>query len=610
MKSYSQLAISLPLATEVPSDDWVVTLSLDQPRRVLSGGVQWAERGQLRGFFDGLLFEREALPHSNDLSHGACSDADHVLRAYECGGDAALSRLRGSFVFAIIDRAQNKAIVARDPMGTHPLFYAEVGSCVLFASAPQTLLNRPGVSHALNRAAIADHLCHRWPDPRETFFTAVRRVPPTWRAVLSGGTLRLERYWDPLPAGPDDLLTAEETARFDEVFECAVDRCLRNGPTGVFLSGGLDSISVAAVATDRARQIGHNPPWALSLDFPDPECNERERQTAVARELGLRQHLVDFHEALGDRPLFEQALVLNQGSAAPIINVYEPAYLSLARRARLDGVRTILTGQGGDESLTVSPFLSADLIRRGALMELLQFFGAARRSYRLHPLKLARNMLWTFGLRPLAGLAIHRLMPEAHQASRVRRLLAGDPAWVAPDPALRAEQKRRAENALPPSNPQQGFYEREMRMSLDHTLVSWETEERFECGKGVDIHFLHPFLDPDVVELCFRSLPHRMNGGGRFKGLVRGTIGRRFPALGLERQRKVTAAPFYQSLLLREETALAEAVGDFPALSALGIADGRVTRAFIREGMKQSSRGLARLFNIICAEMWVRSYAH
>jgi len=201
-------------------------------------------------------------------------------------------------------------------------------------------------------------------------------------------------------------------------------------------------------------------------------------------------------------------------------------------------------------------------------------------------------------------------MPEAHEASRTRRLLAGDPTWVAPDPALRAEQKRRAERALPASVPPQGFYAREMRMSLDHTLVSWEAEERFEMGTRIDVRFLHPFLDPDVVELCFRSLPRLLTEGGRSKSLVRGMIAQRFPGLELDRQRKVTAASFYQSSLLREEKALDQMAGNFPALSDLGVADGQATRAFVREGMRKGGRGLARLVNIISAEMWARSHAH
>src|SRR5262249_25746568 len=131
----------------------------------------------------------------------------------------------------------------------------------------------------------------------------------------------------------------------------------------------------------------------------------------------------------------------------------------------------------------------------------------------------------------------------------------------------RAEQRRRAERGLCAPDPRHGFYMREARMSLDHPVVSWQDEERFEMGKRFGIHFLHPFLDPDVVDLCFRSLPSRMSEGGRTKGLVRGTIARRFPSLGLDRQRKVISIPFYHSLLLREWAALANVAGDFPALS-------------------------------------------
>src|SRR5262249_40742338 len=207
--------------------------------------------------------------------------------------------------------------------------------------------------------------------------------------------LRPPRHWDPMPKDrPFRWLTNEQTERFDEVFDRAVDRCLGNGPTGILLSGGLDSISVGAVATDRARRIGENPPWALSLAFPDPTCDERQRQAAVARDLGLRQHLVEFDEALLSRPLFEQALELSQGLTAPLLNAWQPVYLALAGRARLDGLPIILTGQGGDEWLTVTPLLSADLLRRGELFELAQFFGNLRRSHTLPTLALARNALW------------------------------------------------------------------------------------------------------------------------------------------------------------------------------------------------------------------------
>jgi asparagine synthase (glutamine-hydrolysing) len=518
-----------------------------------------------------------------------------------------LSRLRGSFVVAIIDRARGRAILARDPIGSHPLFYVEDKSRILFAASAQVLIEQPGISRALNRAALADHLCCRWPDPGETFFASVRRVPPGWRAIVSSGRLHLERYWDQM-LQDRQWVTHDEIAQFDEVFDRAVDRCLRTGPTGIFLSGGLDSISVAAVATDRARRMGQTPPWALSLGFPDPSCDERLRQTTVARNLGLPQHLVDFHEAVGSLPLFEQSLGLTRELTAPIHNAWLPAYLGLARRAKFEGVRTILTGEGGDEWLTVTPYLSADLIRRGRFLELAQFYGVLRRSYPF-PFALARHLVFRFGLRPLAGLAVHRLMPEIHDASRIRRLLASDPSWmVTPDRELRAEQRRRAAGALTPSDPPQGFYLREGQQWQDHALVSWTAEERYEVGKRIGVCFLHPFLDPDVVNMLRRIPPRLLNKGGRSKGVVRATLARRFPTLGLDRQRKVSATSFFHSLIQREKQMLTEVAGNFPALSELGLVDGRAARAAIGAPLNRGGPAPDRFWLIVNTEMWVRSH--
>jgi asparagine synthase (glutamine-hydrolysing) len=598
----SQIAERLP--AEAPVDNWVLALSLAEPS-VTHSRVRWAERGDLRGFFHGLLFDREALAHPNDLHRPDYSDSDLVLQVYERGGEAAVSRLRGSFVVAVIDRRRGIAIVARDPLGSHPLFYAEANSCILFAASPQLLLDQPGVSRALNRAALADHLCYRWADRSETFFAAVRRVPPGWRAVLSGGRVHLERYWDPTPT-ERPIQWLEEADRFDELLDRAVDRCLRHGPTGIFLSGGLDSISVAAVASDRARRIGQKLPVALSLGFPDPGCDERLLQAAVARGLGLRQHLIDFYEALGSRPPLQQSLELNRGLAAPLLNSWWPAYLALARRGRLDGVQTILTGHGGDEWLTVNTLLSADLIRRGAFVELARFFGTLWRSYP-PSLALARNVLWKYGLRPLGGLALHRLMPEVHKSSRLKRVLARDPIWVAPDRQLRAEQRHRAEGALAPPDPPAGFYLRDGPTTIDNTLASWDQEERYEMGKRSGVRFLHPLSDSDLVEMLYRVAPRVLNDGGRSKGLIRQALARRFPALGLERQRKVLSTPFFDSLLLHEASALADAAGNFPALSELGIVDGRRMRTGVVEGLKHGGREANRIWEVINLEAWVQT---
>ena len=196
-----------------------------------------------------------------------------------------------------------------------------------------------------------------------------------------------------------------------------------------------------------------------------------------------------------------------------------------------------------------------------------------------------------------------------HDAGRVKRWLAGDPAWLALDPDLRVEHRHRAAGAMAASDPPQGFYFRELGLALTTRLISWGAEERHEQGRQIGVRFLHPFSDPDLIELLCRTPPRLLNEGGRSKGLVRQTMAKRFPGLGLERQRKVSATSFFQSLLLREGPALADLAGDFPALSGLGIVDGPALAAFIRQALMQPGPRLQQIWQPINLEIWLRATA-
>src|SRR5207244_12601669 len=126
----------------------------------------------------------------------------------------------------------------------------------------------------------------------------VKRVPPVHSIHDGSRSRRVYRYWDPAPPGEQiEWITEDELERFDLLLDQAVNRCLDCGPTAIYLSGGLDSVSIAAIAADNSRQKGMGPPLALSLVFPDPECNEEETQRSVAKDLGLPQILMDFDSA-------------------------------------------------------------------------------------------------------------------------------------------------------------------------------------------------------------------------------------------------------------------------------------------------------------------------
>ena len=497
-------------------------------------------------------------------------------------------------------------MIARDALGLHPLFYASTGRDLVFAAAPATLF-RSGISKRPNRAALADHLCYRWPDPQETFFDGIRRVLAGSFLLVGGGRLSTHKYWNPIPDDrPMEWLDATAVEQFDALLDQAVDRCLKTGRTGIFLSGGLDSISVAAVAADRARQIACPDPIALSLGFPHPECDERPVQVSVANDLNLQLHMIDFADAVAPEGMFARALAMNVGATSPVNSSWSPAYQTLARRGRADGVETILTGSGGDEWLTVSAYFAADLIRSGDVAGYRNFVSAWWRSYRSSPFILMRSVVWKYGLRPLAGQALSRLAPSAWERQRQARAVKRDPVYVAPDAALRGELKRRTSGSLVCADPPNGFYLRDIRFGLDHPQLAMELEERYAFGRRAGVRFLHPYWDTDLVDMLIRTPPSMLDRGGRSKGLVRPALAQRFPALGFDRQRKAAATSFYQEMLAAEGRVLVDQLGDFSVLGELGVVDPVAARAFVDETIARDPKKLHRVWDLLNLETWLR----
>ena len=404
---------------------------------------------------------------------------------------------------------------------------------------------------------MGGYLMERYPKREDTFFEAVRRVPPGHVLRVSGNDCRSYRYWDPQPETEVNWLKPEEVERFDEVLDQAVDRCLSLGPAGIFLSGGLDSVTVAAVATELTSKAGQQKPWALSLVFPSPDTNEEMIQRGVAATLGLPHVVKSFADATGARGLLAPALAMSESLGAPIINTWLPAYSELAREGKRRGCQSIITGNGGDEWLTVSPFLAADMLRKFELAGVYRLWQTQRRSYNRSSLALMRTTLWRFGLQPLVVPPAHKLVKAiAPGALRLRRRLQpAFPKWLLPDAELRKSiDEARAEEHARKQSMKGGFYLRDMRMNLDHQIVSWEAEELFEVYRRSGVRLLQPFWDADLVDLLYRMPPMALIHDGRNKGLVRASLARRFPQLGFDRQKKIEAGEFYKALIARKRS--------------------------------------------------------
>ena len=196
-----------------------------------------------------LVPQLRALGQEN-LSPEA-TDVELILRAYLVWGEDCVEHLLGDFAFAIWDGQKQSLFCARDHLGVKPFFYAHLGQKLIFSSSLDCIRQHPAVSDRLNELAIADFLLFDLnQDKTTTSFADIQRIPPAHVATWSADGPQLRCYWT-LPIDEPVFFRRDEdyVDRFKELLDQAVDDRLRTKKICVFMSGGLDSPTLAATAS-------------------------------------------------------------------------------------------------------------------------------------------------------------------------------------------------------------------------------------------------------------------------------------------------------------------------------------------------------------------------
>lgn len=256
-------------------------------------------------------------------------------------GEELASALDGPFALAIWDPRKNQLLLARDRVGERPLFYLQREDEVLFATELSALAGELGRSPALDLEALTQYLRFgRFPSPASPF-RAVRKVAPSEVVLFRANDRRNRRYWR-WPVGNRPKVGPPSVEAFDEIFRGAVQRQTEcDVDYGLFLSGGVDSSLVAAVARslhpDRRLR-------AFTVRFDEPSYDESRAARDVAELLRLEPTVVRVEAQ--DFPVKIRELVRLVGEP-----LADPAWVPtalLAKRAAED-VKVVLVGEGGDE---------------------------------------------------------------------------------------------------------------------------------------------------------------------------------------------------------------------------------------------------------------------
>ena len=330
----------------------------------LPGGSQpiWNETGTLAVVFNGEIYNfRELRKELEAKGHSFLtrSDTEVIVHAYEQWGEQSAARLRGMFALAIIEMPQGRGgpaaavFLARDPLGIKPLYYAMGGGGLLFASEVRALLASGCVSPQLSHAAIPSYLLFGSVCEPMTMVEGILSLPPGHYVKIRANDRRRvpepKLYWDYLKefyqdeeaetgtAYQEDFSSAATTVR--SLLEDSVrSHLVADVPVGVFLSSGLDSTAIAALASHVQKGI-----HTFTVAFPDAEFSEAEIARHTAQRLGTEHREMTLSSTDMESRLSEAVASFDQPSMDGI-NTY---FVSWA--ARQAGLKVALSGLGSDE---------------------------------------------------------------------------------------------------------------------------------------------------------------------------------------------------------------------------------------------------------------------
>jgi asparagine synthase (glutamine-hydrolysing) len=551
-----------------------------------------------------LVFNGEIYNHA-DLRPGlearghryaTRSDSETILHAYEDDGERVAERLRGMFAFAIWDANRRTLLLGRDRLGIKPLYFAITENELLFGSEIKSILSAMPARPRLNEQHLPSYLASGFVNGEDTLFTGIKRLLPghtmTWSA---GGGFRRRCYWQiPAPTTRSSLPFEAEAASLRDRLTGAVQRHLMSDvPLGVFLSGGLDSSALAAIAarhtTERLK--------TFAVGFSEREANE----------LGYAAHAASW---IGSE---HRDLVVTPGeffAALPRLVWHEdepiafPSSVPLYFLSRMAGehVKVVLTGEGADEL-----FLGYNRYRVTHWNERLGRAysaitpGAVRRSVQAMvkrlPAASARVLTRTFlALEP--GLRNTYLENFAVLSEARQRQLLSRPELLDADLHSRSlDQLKSGEGTLLDrmSHLDLQTYLRELLMKQDQMSMAASIESRV------------PFLDDDIVEHV-AALPASLKlRGWQTKALLRAAVRDIVPPAILTRRKMGFPVPVGRWL----STDFKPLVDEFilgPRARERRLFNPAALQGLVAEHMSGAAKHGDRLWLLMNLEIWQRIF--
>jgi asparagine synthase (glutamine-hydrolysing) len=532
------------------------------------------------------------------------SDTEVLLKLLERFGPAALDRLNGDFAFAFYDKRHRRLMLARDRMGVRPLYYTWRDSTLVFGSEVKALLQFPGVTASMDLEAL-DQIFTLWaPVAPQTAFRDICELPPGHMMLVEGGVAHTSAWWtlDFPDAGTPDARSEDTVA--DELLALLDDatriRLRADVPVGAYLSGGLDSSLVSALAAghlgDRLR--------TFSVTFESAEHDESAFQAEMVRRLGTEHTSIATSRAdIADT--FPEVI---RAAETPILRTAPAPLQRLSAHVREAGYKVVLTGEGSDEI-----FAGYDIFREARVRRFVSRNPASR--FRPHLFRRLYHYLPGIQsqsaeyLAAFFGAGVDRLddplfalrprfrattPAKLFFSAEARAQLAGYDAAATLAERLPARFARWA-----PLHQAQYL---ETRFLLPGYILSSQGD-RAAMANGVEGRF--PFLDHRLVEFAARIPTEMKLRGLDEKHILKRAARNLVPASITGRSKQPYRAP--ESASFRDATYVAEAMAEPTGLFNPQAVQKLALKA--QSGAMTGFRDNAAFVGILSTQLWHREFA-
>ena len=556
----------------------------------LGGGQQpiTNEDGNLWIVFNGEIFnyvELRAELEARGHRFSTHTDTEVILHMFEEVGPACLNRFNGQFAIAIWDIRRKTLFLARDRLGVRPLFYTQTNGQIFFASEIKALFADRRVERVINPVALEQVFTFWGPLSPNTIFRNVSEIPPGHYALVSRGELQIEPYWrvnfDQQGESNSPLSDQAADNYVDEFRELLIDatriRLRSDVPVGAYLSGGLDSSTIAAII----RRYAQNRLTTFSIAFSDTDYDESVFQQQMATHLGTDHQVVHAtHGEIGQ--VFPEVIWHTE---VPLMRTSPAPMFLLSKLVHQSGYKVVLTGEGADEFLCGYDIFKESKVRR---------FWARQPDSSRRPLLLQRLYQDIGRLSRSKGAFLTAFFKE--------RLTDVDCPWYSH--LIRWRNNRRtcrffseevkavagnsAEDYLRSRDLPVGFrgwgnIEKdqywEIAIFLSQYLLSSQGD-RVAMAHSVEGRF--PFLDYRVVEFANR-LPSKMKLRGLHDKFILRQVARDWlPAEITQRPKRPYRAPIHRSFFGVPNVDYVEELLSERSLKAAGMFDSKAVSEFVR----------------------------